>query len=184
LLQTIYFHRHGQTPHSIRGTGYGNDQYRSMLTDRGVREAELLGEELAKRAKFEVYYTSPLPRAVQTATIVQRYIGTALIGEPALIEPINEATKDTWERVSKFAHTLLKTPHERILLSTHGYIFYCLTAYFRGLDLRELKDFKNPPTGAFGWVEIVDGKPIRACRESSGHLSGLDSKPLELEATF
>jgi broad specificity phosphatase PhoE len=178
LLQTIYFHRHGQTPHSVRGTGYGNDQYRSMLTERGIREAELLGAELAKRDKFTVYYTSPLPRAVQTATIVQRHILCPLEAEPALTEPINEAQKDTWERVTKFARKLMESPHERILLSTHGYIFYCLTAYFRGLDLRELKDFKNPPTGAFGWVEILDGKPTRACRESTGHLAALDVSPI------
>lgn len=178
MLQTIYFHRHGQTPHSLRGTGYGNDQYRSMLTERGIREAELLGEELAKREKFEIYYSSPLPRAVQTATIVQRYINVPLEAEPALIEPINEAQKDTWERVTKFAHRLKDTPHQRILLSTHGYVFYCLTAYFRGLDLRELKDFKNPPTGAFGWVELLDGTPTRACRESAGHLAVLDINPL------
>jgi broad specificity phosphatase PhoE len=155
--------------------GYGDAQHRALLTPKGCREVALLGTELARRGPFDLYLTSPLPRAVQTATIVHGLLkdGVELQVEPDLIEPINETKQATWDRVTRLAQRLIENKSEKILLSTHGYICVCLTAYFRGHDLRDVYSFTNPPTGSFGWIELVDGKAVRGCKISDGHLAAL-----------
>ncbi len=176
LQQFIYFHRHGQTSYSMQNRGYGNDEQRAMLTPRGAQEAELLGQELAKHGQFDLYLTSPLPRAVQTATLVHRYLGNVEFrGEPALREPMGDAPKEVWKRATDLIKELNRTNHQRILLSTHGYLFYCFCTYFRGLELNELKNFVNPPTGAYAWVELNDGKLVQAAWECKAHLKPLDT---------
>lgn|GEM_PF-1906466 len=181
MQKLIYFHRHGQTAHSARNSGYGNNQHQSMLTSRGIQEADLLGQELVKHGPFDLYLTSPMPRAVQTATIVQRNLGEVeLSGEPALTEPVNEQPKEVWKRVTKLVQDLEKSQNHRILLSTHGYIFYCLVTYYRGLELNELKNFTNPPTGAYAWVELLDGNVIRSAWECKAHLAVLDKPAMAI----
>ncbi len=179
MQQFIYFHRHGQTVYSQRNAGYGDNQHRTMLTPRGIQEAVLLGQELTRHGPFDLYLTSPLPRAVQTATLVHNQLGYGeLVGEPALTEPINEQNRDTWNRTVNLVERLKKEPHRKILLSTHGYIFYCLATYFRGLDLGELKNFQNPPTAAFGWVELQEGKVVQASWENAAHLEAPERLPV------
>jgi broad specificity phosphatase PhoE len=150
-----------------------------MLTERGVQEAVMLGQELVLHAPFDLYLTSPLPRAVQTATLVSRQLGSLdLRGEPALGEPINEQPRDVWKRVMELVDQVMKGSHQKVLLSTHGYIFYCLTTFFKGYDLGELKNFKNPPTGAFGWVILEEGKVLEAVWEHTAHLEVPDRLPV------
>ncbi len=175
LQKFIYYHRHGETIYSANNRAYGDNQHRALLTPKGRREVNMLGAELSRRGPFDMYLTSPLPRAVQTATIVHSYLKNEieLQIEPDLIEPINEAQQDTWKRVSRLIERLIADPHKHILLSTHGYITVCLTAYFRGKDWHDIRSFTNPPTGSFGWVELNDGKPVRGCKISDGHLAGL-----------
>ncbi|MEI7556386.1 phosphoglycerate mutase family protein [Candidatus Chlorohelix sp.] len=179
MLKYIYYHRHGQTSISAVNGSYGNNQYRVMLTERGIQESLMLGQGLAQHAPFGLYLTSPLPRAVQTATLVSRQIGQVEIkGEPSLSEPINEQPREVWKRVTKLAEELLKSPYQKALLSTHGYIFYCLTTYFKGMDLGELKHFVNPPTGAFAWVALENGKVVEANWECKEHLEMRERLPI------
>jgi len=164
--------------------GYGDNQHRALLTPKGRREVVMLGAELARRGPFDLYLTSPLPRAVQSATLVHNQLQLKhpleLEIDPDLIEPIGEAGEATWRRVTGLLERLIANKQERILLSTHGYICVLLTAYFRGMDWRDIRSFTNPPTGSFGWIELLDGKPVRGCRISDGHLAGLltGSEPL------
>src|SRR3954453_19740357 len=101
---------------------YGDKEYEALLTENGRRQVNLLGGELARRPAFDLHLCSPLPRAVQTATIIQTYLGTELLIEPALIEGIKEKREDTWARVEKLAEGLVKMPQQNILLGTHGRI--------------------------------------------------------------
>lgn len=175
MRKIIYYFRHGETHFTAKRMGYGDQQHRALLTPKGRREVTLLGAELARRGPFDLYLTSPLPRAVQTATIVHGYLKNEvdLQIDPDLIEPINETPQTTWERVTRLAQRIVAGKEERILLSSHGYICVCLTAYFRGQDWRNIRDFTNPPTGSFGWIELVDGQAVRGCKISDGHLAGL-----------
>jgi broad specificity phosphatase PhoE len=178
LRKIIYYHRHGETHFSAKGHGYGNYQYQALLTKRGHQEVSVLGTELARRGPFDLYLTSPLPRAVQSATIVHSYLKNELELQidPDLSEPINESPHDTWKRITRLAQRLIAGKEPQVLLSTHGYICVCLTAYFRGNTLSDIRSFANPPTASFGWVELLDGKPVRGCRISDGHLAGSEPR--------
>jgi broad specificity phosphatase PhoE len=170
LKKTIYYYRHGETYYSSKNMLYGDKEYEALLTENGRRQVGLLGAELARRPHFDLHLVSPLPRAVQTATIIQTYLDTELLIEPALIEPIREKREDTWARIEGLVERLIKMPNENILLGTHGFICCCLASYFRGLSLRNMS-FENPPTAGFGWIEIEDGQPKRGCRIVSSHLT-------------
>ncbi len=173
MQKFIYFFRHGETSFSSRNRPYGDYEHRALLTPKGRQEVALLGLELAKRGPFDLFLTSPLPRAVQTATIVHTFLKNEveLQIETDLSEPINEPGPKTWERIARLGQQLVENNNRQILLSTHGFIFVCLTAYFRGMGLDDIRTLTNPPTGSFGWIEILDGKPARGCRISDGHLT-------------
>ena len=69
--RNFYFFRHGQTNENAEGAKEGNrtDAY---LTADGVKQAERLAGVLRDK-KIDVFYSSPLPRAVRTAEIVGEY---------------------------------------------------------------------------------------------------------------
>src|SRR4051794_14759031 len=129
---------------------YGDKEYEALLTETGRRQANLLGAELARRPAFDLHLCSPLPRSVQTATIIQTYLNTELAIEPGLIEGIKEKREDTWARVEKLVEKLVKLPQENILLGTHGLICCMLAGYFRGQTLKTMS-YENLPTAGFGW---------------------------------
>lgn len=178
MKKLIYYHRHGETIYSLRGTGYGDKEYEAVLTEKGRKEVHLLGAELAKRGPFDLYLTSPLPRAVQTATIVQTYLDGELQVEPDLIEGFKQSRQDIWDRVAKLAERLVKLPQQKILLSSHGFICVCLAAYFRGQTLRDMS-MENIPVASFGWLELEDGQAVRGCRYSTIHFNTDSSKTAE-----
>ena len=176
MKKIIYYHRHGETYYTARGMGYGDKEHEALLTENGRKQVNLLGAELARRGPFDLYLTSPLPRAVQTATIIQHYLNMELGVEPALIEGIKESRESIWGRVERMAERLVKQPQQKILLSTHGFICCCLAAYFRGQTWRNMS-LENPPPASFGWIEIEDGQAVRGCRATSLHLTSLTSAP-------
>ncbi|NWJ98317.1 MAG: histidine phosphatase family protein [Chloroflexi bacterium] len=177
MQKFIYYHRHGETHFTAKKQGYGDHQYRALLTRLGQQEVKMLGAALARRGPFDLYLTSPLPRAVQSATIVHGYLNNEvdLQIEPDLIEPINESSTDTWKRITRLAQRLVAGKEQKVLLSTHGYLCIYLSAYFRGNTLSDIHTFANPPTASFGWVELKDGQPLRGCRISDGHLADLSN---------
>ncbi|MDB5081251.1 MAG: hypothetical protein JWP00_3175 [Chloroflexi bacterium] len=176
MKKTIYYYRHGETYYSSKNMLYGDKEYEALLTENGRRQVGLLGAELARRPAFDLHMVSPLPRAVQTATIIQTYLNTELLIEPALIEGIKEKREDTWARIEKLAERLVKLPQQNILLGTHGLICCCLAGYFRGQNLKTLS-YENLPTAGFGWVELEDGQPKRGCRSIATHLD-LTASPI------
>lgn len=82
-MTTIYLVRHGETE--------ANRQFRFQgctdlpLTADGLAQAERLAEALAE-IPFDYAYSSPLPRAWNTAKIVNRPHGVPLLPDPALLE--------------------------------------------------------------------------------------------------
>src|SRR3989338_3095044 len=61
--------RHGETYQNFTRTVQGQDPTQGRLTERGVRQAELLGQALAQRP-FDVAYCSTLERAVLTMAVI------------------------------------------------------------------------------------------------------------------
>lgn len=67
---TLLIVRHGQTNFNLEHRMYGlND---TILTDKGIRQAEALGNFLS-RYKINFVYSSPLSRAIKTAKSIIKY---------------------------------------------------------------------------------------------------------------
>lgn len=91
-----YFVRHGEILSNLRKVyaGWGEEP----LTDRGVRQAEAVAEDLAG-LKPAAIYSSPLPRTMQTAAIIGRAVGLAPVPEEGFIE----IRMGPWEGMSEKA---------------------------------------------------------------------------------
>jgi broad specificity phosphatase PhoE len=180
----ICYHRHGQTIYTVRRSGYGDNEYKATLTPEGRKEVHKLGGFLQKvhnQMPFDLYLSSPLARAVQTASIVQTYLGDLdLEVDMALIEGIKESQEQIWQRVNGLVDRLLKGKQQNILISTHGFLCQCLTARFEGYDYRKIDGRNLPPTASFGWAEFRDGKVIESYTSYDVHLKAPQTKP-ELE---
>jgi probable phosphoglycerate mutase len=75
--------RHGQTQWNIRKIRQGHLD--SELTEKGLAQAQALGERLA-RENFSVLYSSDLGRAVQTARMIAAVTGHEIVTDPRLRE--------------------------------------------------------------------------------------------------
>jgi broad specificity phosphatase PhoE len=67
--------RHGESEWMVRGDEAG---FNSSLTDRGRRQARLLGRWLAAKQGIDVIYASPLIRARETAEIISAELALPL----------------------------------------------------------------------------------------------------------
>ena len=75
--------RHGESIGNVTRQLQKHDE---PLTERGRRQAGELASFLADRPDLRVVYTSPLNRAVETATIIGAAIGLRPIALPGLAE--------------------------------------------------------------------------------------------------
>ena len=66
----LYMVRHGETYHNVQRLHQG--QANSVLTPKGIRQAELIGERL-KPETFDILYSSDLGRAVMTADAIAKH---------------------------------------------------------------------------------------------------------------
>ncbi len=76
----LYFIRHGECEMNLAEPAYfGGRSNSSPLTEKGVRQAELLGERFVKENwSFDEIYASPAVRAKDTAVISCSKIGVGL----------------------------------------------------------------------------------------------------------
>lgn len=72
MKTTVYVIRHGETEWNLQGRFQGHSD--SRLTERGILQANRLGQHLADRS-ISAIYSSDLGRAMATADIVGRSIG-------------------------------------------------------------------------------------------------------------
>ena len=79
----IWLARHGETAYNAerRFQGQGN----IGLSERGREQAQALAEEAANHG-FVALWSSPLPRARETAEVVAARLGLPIIDEPRLME--------------------------------------------------------------------------------------------------
>lgn len=89
-IKTIWITRHGSTEYNDQDLLQGRID--NTLSERGVREAELLSGRL-RRETIDVIFHSPLTRARQTAEIINRHHQVELKPVTAFIE----IDMGTWE---------------------------------------------------------------------------------------
>jgi phosphoserine phosphatase len=97
LATRVIIVRHGQSSYNIKKIIQGRCD-ESVLTEKGVADAEKVGTALSN-IHFDAFYSSPLQRAKQTATIIQSYLPDApeLQTAPGLME----IDLPLWEKLSK-----------------------------------------------------------------------------------
>ena len=86
----IYITRHGETQWNVKGLMQGWKD--SELTEKGIDNAKRLGERL-KDINFDVIYSSPLKRAVDTAKYINGEKNTKIV----LVESLKEMGVGVWE---------------------------------------------------------------------------------------
>ncbi len=92
----IYLLRHGQTEFNLEGRYQGQSD--SPLTDCGRRQARAYGALLAEHVGSAPIWTSPLPRAVETARLVAEALPNA---EVHLDERLREVSFGVWEGMTR-----------------------------------------------------------------------------------
>lgn len=97
----IYITRHGETQWNKKGMmqGWRN----SDLTEKGIENAKRLGESL-KDINFDVIYSSPLDRAIDTAKCINGESNTKIV----LVESLKEMGFGIWEGME---HNKIKELH-------------------------------------------------------------------------
>jgi broad specificity phosphatase PhoE len=83
MERLIIFFRHGQTDWNLNKRFQG--QSNVLLNDKGRKQAEALAKYL-ENYKLDVIYTSDLDRAIETATIVNKYHNVPLVKDQRLRE--------------------------------------------------------------------------------------------------
>lgn len=83
--QKIVLIRHGQTEWNKAGRLHGRSDL--PMNETGVRQAQAMAQELALHGPWSAVYSSPLFRALQTAQIIAKGVGSrALFENPELME--------------------------------------------------------------------------------------------------
>lgn len=72
-MKTIYFVRHGESEANVKKIASGSE-FDVAITDKGRMQAKQAGEEL-KSKNIQLIISSPLSRAIETATIIAETIG-------------------------------------------------------------------------------------------------------------
>lgn len=163
--------RHGETYHNVQRLHQGH--YDSVLTPKGIRQAELIGERL-KSENFDILYSSDLGRVVRTASeIINHHPGLMWIRTEQMREQskgiyenqpygIHEEDKrqnipwyrlkpeggeslaEVWDKIAKF-YDGLKLKHEKdnVLLVGHGGPLLCMIMRLNGNVIDDIGSYKH-----------------------------------------
>lgn len=155
---TIYFVRHGQSDHNVKGVSNSDPHDQSNLTDKGKEQAQTLASKLKEYPVTKVY-SSPFQRAEQTATIIAKELELNVefderireVGQPHnrpfkevhdevvnsgnvlkfKSTPENESYGEVAKRLQDFLNYLSsKYQNEHIVIVTHGALLGCAQNYF------------------------------------------------------
>jgi len=153
----LYIMRHGTTRYNELGISQG--RINNRLSKAGVELVEKAAFE-AKDIPFEIIYSSPLMRTMQTANIVNRYHKVKIIKDERLTEidqgiftgrkystltPEEKALKDArapgtqmeqsyevYDRACNFLIELKKTcKYSNVLIVTHDHVATCLETFIK-----------------------------------------------------
>ncbi|KKI91687.1 hypothetical protein WQ54_13275 [Bacillus sp. SA1-12] len=113
-MLTIYLVRHGETQWNTEKRLQGWKD--SPLTDKGIKNAQLLGKRLSK-IEFNAFYSSPIKRALQTAEYIRLGRDIPILTDENLKE-INfgewegKTRKELKEKYEKEFSNLWNSPHK------------------------------------------------------------------------
>lgn len=160
----LYLMRHGSTVWNEIGRCQGHHQ--NMLSSTGKKQVVKASEQF-KNEKFDLIYSSPLRRAVQTANIMNRYHNVEIIKDNRLIEidrgiftgrlkkTFTEKEKGQYKtkdeschmesfqtllaRVKNFVqNVILPNKDKTLLIVTHGDIATFIEYIFKNVDIESI----------------------------------------------
>ena len=160
----LYVMRHGQTVWNAKGITQGRRSNR--LSRQGVQVTQKVAREI-KNVPFEVIYSSPLMRTIQTANIVNQYHKVKVIRDEDLNEIKQgifsgrkknslspeekmiksqrsksagmESYEECYVRAKNFVERLKKTNFKHVLVITHDRV----AAFIEDIVLGKNPDFSN-----------------------------------------
>src|SRR3989344_4998479 len=144
----VYFIRRGQSVYNIEHRINQDIKKKVGLTELGRRQAEAIGKKLHGK-KFDVIFSSPFLRTMETAKIIALHIGAKIVKESLVKEwnvgfegkkiaeyngraendvlhfklPGKESWTDVRKRVEKFVIKLKRKKYSRVLVVTHEHVF-------------------------------------------------------------
>ena len=157
--------RHGQSAYNLLGLCNDDPARPVPLTEEGRRQAAAAARRLA-RVRFDAAYSSPLPRAIQTAEIVLAGRDVPLVIEPRLADirsgfdgsPVNEyfaaiahdplharvnggeSLLDHAARLAGFLAWLGERPYAEVLVVAHEESLRAMKAIAEGCGLESVAD--------------------------------------------
>ena len=184
---TIYFVRHGESEANAARRFAGRTD--SPLTERGLRQAEAVADELAK-VHFDRVVSSPLSRCRDTAIVIAKRHGLPVDLDPDLVEidvgdrtgvpfdevrglpnwrddgfvawPGGETLDQVIERALRAMDRITaQNAGQTVLVVGHGGVTRILMSHFLGL-LPKLE--RSPATNTNVSVVVTDGKSHRVER--------------------
>ncbi len=167
----LYFVRHGEADHNLKQITNSDPHDLSNLTEQGIEQAKNVAAKL-KEEGITMIYSSPFPRAMQTAEIIAAELGLQVktderireLNEPhntpftELIEarkscanpftfrshPDSESIKDVLKRVLDFVDYLAAHESgENVLVVTHGAVVNTAINYFEDKGFDNAENFSN-----------------------------------------
>lgn len=130
-MKLIYMH------HAERDRTKIKDRQLQDITNRGIKEAELIAEKLGERYDVKAIYTSPYLRCVHTSEIINKYIDVPIIEDSRLNE---YDPSESWKDFLNRNMNLLKELDEKynindtVICMTSGVNFSAFVCYFYGIE--------------------------------------------------
>lgn len=169
----IYVLRHGQTDYNLMGKFQGRIDV--PINQNGISQVEEAAKEISN-IKFNNVYSSPLKRAIQTATIVskseiqideriiERSFGL-LEGKQSINDYENrieqykiETIGNLQKRVYNFLDEIIKktSKNDNILIVTHACVAIMIECYLNEKDYSEVSKYFSLANGKFKRYFIGD----------------------------
>lgn len=130
-MKLIYMH------HAERDRTKIKDRQLQDITNRGIKEAQLIAEKLMERYDVKAIYTSVYLRCVHTSEIINKYIDVPIIEDSRLNE---YDPSESWESFLNRNMELLKELDEKydvddtVICMTSGVNLSAFVCYFYGIE--------------------------------------------------
>lgn len=162
--------RHGQTVWNIEHRLQG--QLDSPLTDEGIAQAQAIADRLEGAGMLTVC-SSPLGRAMQTATIIAERIGSDLIEVPELAEVDHGALAGmTWDEID----AAYPTAREERAANRYGW------AFPGGESYAQARSRARKALSSCGWAS--EGTPLLVSHEMIGRMLRAELRGLDASAAL
>lgn len=162
--------RHGQTVWNVEHRLQG--QLDSPLTDEGIAQAQAIADRLEGAGMLTVC-SSPLGRAMQTATIIAERLGSDLIEVPELAEVDHGALAGmTWDEID----AAYPTAREERAANRYGW------AFPGGESYAQARSRARKALSSCGWAS--EGTPLLVSHEMIGRMLRAELRGLDASAAL